>query len=487
MKELDIASKLDIITSSLPFLKSEIWITVLLLMVIIIDLLPLKMNRRHLYLIALLGVVLDIFVLQFLVEANHQTFTSFTIVNTEWTVKSRILLDVCALLFYYFLWSNKTRYGDNDKKLSGESEWITLSLGMLLGGHTLVISNDFIFAILSLELISLPSYILTAFKHNKVSTEAAIKYFLFGAVSTAITIYGVSLIYGITSGIDLPSLQTPPQTHSSLYVIGLIFITIGFLFKLSGFPMHIWVPDVYESAPIEAVAYFSTLPKVAAAVFLFHFFENVDIINNHYLGLFILIAAVASMFIGNLSALYQKSLRRLMGYSSIAHAGFILIACLNTAEISANALFYYLCTYVIANFAFFIFISEVEKEKGNDLLESIKGTGWNNASLVWGPAIVLVVISLIGLPPVAGFTAKVLIFTSLWDVYQINNDQFYMLAMILGLLNTAISIAYYIKIPFQIYDRNTKAGLQISALNKSIIFILGLGLFILFLVPAILL
>ncbi|ANQ48782.2 NADH-quinone oxidoreductase subunit N [Flammeovirga sp. MY04] len=485
--ELELSGKLDIILKSLPFLKSEIWIVLLIIGCIIIDLLPSNFNRRNLYLVALLGVCLDIIVLLFFVDANSSTFTSFTIVNSAWTVKTRVLLDVCSILFYYFLWSNKTKYDDHNQKVSGESEWVALSLGMLLGGHTLIVSNDFIFAILALELISLPSYILTAFKNNKVCTEAAIKYFLFGAVSTAITIYGVSLIYGISSAIDLVSLQNPPVQNSLLYSIGLILITIGFLFKLAGFPMHIWVPDVYETAPIEAVALFSTLPKVAAAVFLFRFFENIDITQNNFLSYFILITAIASMFVGNLSALYQKGLRRLMGYSSIAHAGFILIACLNTQEISYNALFYFLCTYVIANFAFFFFINEIEVQKGNDYITSLKGTGWTNSSLAWGPAIVVVVISLIGLPPAAGFTAKLLIFTSLWEVYQMNGDTFYMIVMMLGLLNTAISIAYYIKIPFSIYYRKGSSELAISSLSKPIIFILGLGLFILFVAPAILL
>ncbi|NLR92729.1 NADH-quinone oxidoreductase subunit N [Flammeovirga agarivorans] len=480
---MDLLSKLNNIIESLPYLFSEGWLTLALIVLLTLDLCYSNGNKRMLYVLAIITVIVDIIYLAFFAIPSFDQLMMFTIVNTSWSIKLKILVDFCALLLFYQLWARHPK-SQHEK---GEGEWIVLALGMLIGGHVLIIANDFVLAILAMELISLPSYLLTAFKNNKIGTEAAIKYFIFGAISTAITIYGASLMYGLTGGVDLQSAATFADQNSVLFMLAVIFIVIGFLFKLGAFPMHVWVPDVYQSAPIEAVAFFSTMPKVASTIFLYRFFYFSEVCNNPYISYFLLLAALFSMFIGNLSALYQKGMRRLMGYSSIAGAGFILIGIVNINDMSSYALYYFLWAYVIGNFAIFYFIGEVEDQTGDDRLESIKGIGWTNASLIWGPAIVVSAISLIGLPPAAGFTGKLLIFSSLWDLYMSNSEIYYAIVMVLGLLNTAISIAYYIKIPFNIYHRKEKVNITFNPYITPLIFILGLSLFILFIIPSIIL
>ncbi|MBB6461087.1 NADH-quinone oxidoreductase subunit N [Flammeovirga kamogawensis] len=484
--EIDLLSKLADIIDSIPFLVSEIGIISILLGVIIVDLLPIKFNRNFLYLFALIGVIVDIIYLGWFAEATTSKLMLFTVNNDQWSIKIRILEDFCAVLLYLHLFFNKKKESETQKHLSGQSEWAVLTLGMLLGAHFLAMANDFIIAILAVELISLPSYLLTAFNNNKISSEASIRYFLYGAVATAITIYGASILFGLTTAIDFQGIALYNKSYSLLFISATVLLTIGFLFKLGAFPMHIWVPDVYQAAPIEAVAYFSTLPKIGATIFLYRFFFESEIIINPYINYFILMAALLSMFIGNLSGLLQKSMRRLMAYASIAGAGFILIATLNIQDISTNALYYYLVTYVIGIYTIFLFIGEVEKQYNSDKLDTIIGIGWTSNARFWGIGIVLAVMSLIGLPPLAGFTAKLLIFSSLWELYIMNSDSLYLIAMGLGLLNTAIALAYYIKFPFNMYKRNSKKELQMSLPIAIMISILGLSLFILFIVPSIL-
>ncbi|NME70534.1 NADH-quinone oxidoreductase subunit N [Flammeovirga aprica] len=481
--EQDLSSKLSNIVESLPFLVSELGIAVLLIAIILIDLIFKQINKKHLYILVGLGLLVDILYLTFLAEATVSKLMLFTLIQDSWSIKLRILCDVCTILLLIHLYFNSSER-TSKTKLSGEGEWMTMALGILLGAHVLTMANDFIVAILALELMSLPSYLLTAFKGDKKGVEASIKYFLFGAVATAITIYGMSLLYGLTSTIDLQGIASYSKSFSPLYITGAILVMMGFVFKLGGFPMHIWVPDVYQSAPIEAVAFFSTLPKVGATVFLYRFLVEAQLIDNPYISNFLLATGVLSMFIGNLAAIFQKGLRRLMGYSTIASAGLIIIALLNKEEIAANALFYFLWVYVIANYVMFYFIGEVEKEKGTDNLQELEGLGWSNNAVLWGPATILAVVSLIGLPPLAGFTAKLLIFTSLWELYNTNSDIVYVVVLFLGLLNTAISLVYYLKIPFFLYRRNTKGQININIALSRFIVILGVFLVLTFLVPS---
>lgn len=482
--EQDLLSKLTNIVESLPFLVSEIGIAVLLLLVILFDLIFQKVDKKSLYIFVGVGLLVDVMYLSFLADITSEKLMMFTLTQDSWSIKLRVLSDICAILLTIHLFFNRATEVSKTK-LSGEGEWMTMALGILLGAHVLTMANDFIVAILALELMSLPSYLLTAFKGDKKSVEAAIKYFLFGAVATAITIYGVSILYGLSSTIDFEGLVPfAKSSFSPLFITAVILMMMGFLFKLGGFPMHIWVPDVYQSAPIEAVAFFSTLPKIGATVFLYRFLVETQLIDNLYISYFLLFVGVLSMFVGNLAALFQKSLRRLMGYSTIANAGLIIVALLNKAEISSNALYYFLWVYVIANYAMFYFIGEIEKERGSDQLDDIKGIGWSTNSLLWGPAIVLVVVSLIGLPPLAGFTAKLLIFTSLWELYNANTDIIYVIALFLGLINTAISLVYYLKIPFFIYQRDSKTEININIAFSRFIVILGLSLVVLFLIPS---
>ncbi|MBD0400898.1 NADH-quinone oxidoreductase subunit N [Flammeovirga sp. EKP202] len=479
----DLSSKLSNIVESLPFLASEVGIAALLIGVILIDLIFAKRNKKYLYAIVGIGLIGDVTYLSLLAEESVNKLMLFTLVQDNWSIKLRILSDVCVILLSIHLYFNSTNESSKTK-LSGEGEWMTMALGLLIGAHVLTMANDFIVAILALELMSLPSYLLTAYKGDKKGVEASIKYFLFGAVATAITIYGMSIMYGLTSTIDLQGIASYNQPFSPLFITGAILVMMGFVFKLGGFPMHIWVPDVYQAAPIESVAFFSTLPKIGATVFLYRFLVETTLIENTYVNYFLLSTGVISMFIGNLAAIFQNGMRRLMGYSTIANAGLIVIALLNKDEIAANALFYFLWVYVIANYAMFYFIGEIEKEKGTDDLKQIEGLGWSNSAALWGPAVILAVVSLIGLPPLAGFTAKLLIFTSLWELYNANSNLIYIIVLFLGLLNTAISLVYYLKIPFFLYRRNVKGHIHLNIALSRFIVILGVFLVLTFLIPS---
>jgi NADH-quinone oxidoreductase subunit N len=322
-----------------------------------------------------------------------------------------------------------------------------LIIAIVLGANLLVMSTNFIITFISLEVISISSYVLAGFAFNKKSAEGSLKYFLFGSVASAIMLYGFSILYGISGAMDLfgEDLVNKLSAHQTpIMTIGVFMVLAGFLFKIVAVPMHPWSPDVYESAPIPVIALFSVVPKLAGLIVLIRFSASLTAIQVSTLdwGLVIGIIALFTITVGNFSALAQKNAKRLMAYSSIAQAGFLMIGAY-TRDIPF--VIFYSTVYLIMNYTVFLCLQYFER-CGIDSIEKFSGIG---KSLLL-PSIILLVglIALTGLPPTGGFTAKLLIFTSLWKSYEAFGKGFSILLLIFGLLNTVISLFFYLKIPY---------------------------------------
>jgi NADH-quinone oxidoreductase subunit N len=337
------------------------------------------------------------------------------------------------------------------------SEYYFLVLAVGLGCHLLLMSTNFIMVFLSLELISISSYVLAGYSFSRTGGEASLKYFLFGSVASAVMLYGFSILYGVTGTLDFTAavfFERLLENSSPMVLIGGLMGLAGFLFKMGAAPMHPWAPDVYEAAPMPVIAYLSVAPKLAAVGVLTKFLLALHVYGQGEYDWQIIIAAITilTITIGNFSALWQKNPKRMMAYSSIAHSGFILVGVAAFLPQGIEFMLFYAAVYLLMNYAVFVYLSYFEGQ-GIFSLEGYAGKG--KYLTAPGVGITIALIALTGIPPTAGFTAKLFIFSSLWDAYTETHKELLMWLLIFGLLNTVISLFYYLRIPYYAF---IKAG-----------------------------
>jgi NADH-quinone oxidoreductase subunit N len=371
------------------------------------------------------------------------------------------------------------------------SEYYALILSIALGGHLLLMSNHLIMVFLSLELISISSYVLAGYSFNKASSEGALKYFLFGSVASAIMLYGFTILYGLTGTLDFTAQQffkNLVDEDSALLLIAGLMGMAGFLFKMAAVPMQPWAPDVYEAAPIPVIAYLSVAPKLAAIGVLSKFLLAMHLFGQGEFDWQLIISAVAilTITVGNLSALWQKSAKRMMAYSSIAHSGFLLVGVAAFLPQGIQFMLFYAAVYTLMNFCVFCYLMYFENMAVYDM-PSFGGAGKTQGYAAAG--LTLGLVALTGLPPTAGFTAKLFIFSSLWEAYQTTHKSLLLWLLIFGLLNTVISLFYYMRIPYFAF---IKAGERSGELEKKgqfenlLGFILVVIVLVIFFIPGLL-
>jgi NADH-quinone oxidoreductase subunit N len=386
-----------------------------------------------------------------------------------------------ALMSFPLFWYAKS-------ETSKVSEHMTLVLSMLLGAMLLVSSTNLIMLVISLELISFSSYLLVAFGFNKKSAEGSLKYFLFGAAATAVSMYGASWLYGMGGTLDFTSTHFISNilTQSPfLYFIAGCLLLGGLLFKIAAVPFHIWAPDVYQSSSTPVVALLATLPKIAGIGILVKMYYALNLYGQSPVNwqiIFILIATLSIGF-GNFAALRQKEAKRLMAWSSIAHAGFMLIGILSNSLAGLEAMLFYIGIYLISNFLVFGIIQYNERINGNSSIASFSGLGKTNSYLAI--ALSIGMLALTGLPPTAGFTSKLLIFTQLWSSWQIQPGNAMLFLLIFGLLNTVPALYYYLRIPYVMFFKESELNisLKMPLWLKTYYFILAIGILWIFFQP----
>ncbi len=374
-----------------------------------------------------------------------------------------------------------------------ETEYYVIFLGILLGSMFMAMASNLLMVYISIELVSISSYMLASFGFNRKSIESGMKYILFGAVSSAVMLYGISLLYGYTHSLDfltsgfIDKLAALPALP---VLTALMMVMAGLLFKMAVVPFHIWTPDIYEGAPVPLIAFFSVVPKLGGLVIFARFFYT---LNQQPMGIdwqmIFGMLAILTMFIGNLAALWQKEAKRMMGYSSIAHAGYLLTGIVALNAFGLLAVIVHATVYLLMNFLVFLLIELYYPVTGSTVIENYAGQF--RKSPAYAALILIGFISLIGIPPTGGFSSKLLLFSSAWDGYSHQGSSILLWLVIAGVLNTLISVFYYLRIPYFMAFREHGEGRHLSVLHRP--FYLGVGIilvlfiFIIFIRPDLLL
>lgn len=343
-------------------------------------------------------------------------------------------------------------------------EYFTLMLTILLGAQLLVMSEHLAMVILSLELMSIPAYVLAGFGFDKQSAEASLKYFIYGSVASAIMIFGFSWLYGLSETLLFTSFGFAEKLkfndNEVFFAAGLMALA-GLLFKMAATPFHFWTPDVYQSTPMPVLALFSTIPKIAAGAFLIKFVSALGLSGGtkydwQYI---IAVLAMATLTIGNFSALWQKDIKRLMAYSSIGQAGFLLVAVASLTRNSHSFFFFYSTVLMLSTVLVFLALQFFEREHQAKDLTDFQGLGKVNP--VMAVLLLIGLLSLVGLPITAGFTAKLFLFSGLLEAWSQEGKDVLIWLFGFGLLNTVVSLYYYLRIPYFLFLKEPKSN-QIS-------------------------
>jgi len=431
---------------SLSFFYPELLLSGTILLLIVLDLLV--RSQRALAILVVIGCVASLLA----------TFDLYS-AQQGWLFHRMIILDNFSLFFKIFalvaailtVWMS---LGSNEIRRVHQGEYYTLLLTCTLGIFFMASASNLLTAYLSLELVSLTSYVLTGFlPHNRRSSEAALKYLIYGGVASGTMIYGMSWIYGMTGSLDYAAIQSAlaqPQVSRVALFMAFVFILAGFGYKMVFVPFHMWSPDVYEGAPTPFTAFLSVASNAAgAAIMIRFFFPGVShmvtggdwtFVSGIEWPQVLLFVSMITMTVGNLCALNQRNLKRMLAYSGIAHAGYMLmgLAVLNNAGL--QAILFYVVVYLIMNLGAFLVVVMIANATGNEEIDSYRGLAWRGAVL---PAACLAVFlfSLTGLPPFAGFIGKFLLFAVV-----INEGGTFVILAVVAILNSVISLYYYAKI-----------------------------------------
>lgn len=334
-------------------------------------------------------------------------------------------------------------------------EYHALLLVVVLGAMLMAASTDLLMLFLGLETLSIPLYVLAAFaRTNLRSQEAGMKYFLLGAFSTAFFLYGIALTFGAVGSTRLVALTAGAAAPSPILLAGIGLLTIGLAFKAAVVPFHFWVPDVYEGAPLPVTAYMSVIAKVGAFAALLRVFASALADNAAQWTTALAVVSVLTMILGNVAALLQTSLKRLLAYSSIAHAGFILTGVVAGGGTGATGVTYYLLAYTFMTLgAFGVALMLQRGGEEADQIADLTGLGWRSPLLAG--AMTLFMVSLAGLPPTAGFVAKFYVFTAALDAGQTA-------VVIVGVLTSVVSAYYYLRVAYTMFTGQPRVEVTLA-------------------------
>lgn len=363
-------------------------------------------------------------------------------------------------------------------------EFYFLILAILIGSSFMLSANNLLVLYIAVELTSFSAYLLTNFNFSKRSFEAGLKYLIFGGVSSAIMLYGISILYGLGGG-TLSFEQMSLSDGDPFLMIGIVALVGGLFFKLSAFPFHIWTPSAYEEAPSDAVAVLSVLPKLAGFVLLHRFVFTLDSWDIDWIYPLIAVAGIATITVGTLGALKQTNIKRLLAYGAITHSGLLLGCLLVAGQSGMTAFIWYALIYALMNLALF-YLTSILEENGITSVAQLSGLGKLEA--YFGGLMVIILISLIGLPPTAGFMAKFYLFASLWQEFQSISDYYIFSFLIIGVLSVLFSLFYYLRMPYFYFIKTEKSSsaLKLDWFQKLFATILALLLLWLFITPQIL-
>lgn len=429
---------IDLSALSLYSISSELILSIGALILLMLGLIKSNIGKLFIY-AGIFILLIAIYSLNFS-DSNKIKFFNDTISSNQFISLTQALIMTGSALSLLIAASYS-----NVKAIFLASEYTIILLFSTVGMLLMTSANDYMILYLGLELQSLCLYLLACYdRDNLNSSEAGIKYFVLGALASGILLYGISLIYGFSGTINFTqfsefySTYPSDQTIPIGLLIGIVMVIIGFSFKLAAAPFHMWAPDVYQGAPLPVTAFFAIAPKIAAVTILakllmVHF--NIWVDSWIQITSFL---AIASMLVGALGALVQKDIKRLLAYSAIGHVGYMLIAISTQTTLGLEALVVYIATYSILSAGVFALITLLQsKEQEQYKLTSLSGLAKTHP--VIAACISMLMLSMAGIPPFAGFIAKFYVF-----IAAIQAELYYL--SIIGLLINVISAYYYLRI-----------------------------------------
>ena len=413
-------------------------------------------------------VLLATFILLF----NHSVDTSAKLFNNSYTIDYlSLFMKALTLVACIFVMLSSFDY----IKLIGinKIEYPILILSATLGMMIMISSYDLIVFYMGLELQSLSLYVLISFnRDSRRSTEAGLKYFVLSALSSGLLLYGCSLIYGFSNSTNFDLIAQNIDQFNTGSIFGIVFILVGLAFKVSAVPFHMWAPDVYEGSPTSVTAFFAIVPKVAAlTVFIrFLYVPFINLVDQWQM--IIIFISLASMILGAVAAIGQTNLKRLMAYSAIGHMGYALAGLATGSNEGIQSTVIYLSIYLLMNLGIFSCIFMMKrKDIFYEDIQDLSGLSKNHPII--SVCLLVLLFSLAGIPPLAGFFAKFYVFMAVIKV------EMYTLAII-GLITTVISAFYYLRIikiiyfddPKEIFEIDKNLGLKVSLFLSTIIILI---------------
>ena len=413
-------------------------------------------------------VLLATFILLF----NHSVDTSAKLFNNSYTIDYlSLFMKALTLVACIFVMLSSFDY----IKLIGinKIEYPILILSATLGMMIMISSYDLIVFYMGLELQSLSLYVLISFnRDSRRSTEAGLKYFVLSALSSGLLLYGCSLIYGFSNSTNFDLIAQNIDQFNTGSIFGIVFILVGLAFKVSAVPFHMWAPDVYEGSPTSVTAFFAIVPKVAAlTVFIrFLYVPFINLVDQWQM--IIIFISLASMILGAVAAIGQTNLKRLMAYSAIGHMGYALAGLATGSNEGIQSTVIYLSIYLLMNLGIFSCIFMMKrKDIFYEDIQDLSGLSKNHPII--SVCLLVLLFSLAGIPPLAGFFAKFYVFMAVIKV------EMYTLAII-GLITTVISAFYYLRIikiiyfddPKEIFEIDQNLGLKVSLFLSTIIILI---------------
>ncbi len=412
--------------------------------------------------ICLAGALAALYYTRCLWNMNVQPFNGLYVIDTFGTFFKSIFLIILALISIVSL-----RYAAREE--IGFGEYYALLLLGVLGMMVMVSSNSFVTIFIGLEVMSLAIYVLCGLlSGNLKSVEAALKYFMLGAFATAFLLYGIALTYATSGSIDVKELAYLIKEHcfdiTPAFYCGMALLIVGFGFKIAAVPFHMWTPDVYEGAPTSITAYMATGVKAAAfGAFLRVFYTGFLPFVADWSAILWFIA-VLTMIVGNIIALVQNNVKRLLAYSSIAHAGYILVAFVTGDKVLSSSILFYLMVYAFMNIgAFSVVMLLGRKGEPNEEIESYAGLAARHPFVALSMTIFL--LSLTGIPPLGGFMSKFYVFSAAIK------SQYYWLAVI-GMLNSAVAAYYYLRVLMYMYFKEPERELGAIDLSPAYVIVI---------------
>ena len=422
--------------------------------------------RNSFKLVNLLTILSLIFAIALILTQPQEVTKIF---NESYIIdKLSIYMKVLTLIFSLFILTISKDYVKNVN--IDKIEYPIIIMSSTLGMIIMISSYDLIVFYLGLELQSLSLYILASFKReDEKSTEAGLKYFVLSALSSGLLLYGCSLIYGFTGTTNFEEISNNLDSFNTGAIFGIVFIIVGLAFKVSAVPFHMWTPDVYEGSPTSITSFFALIPKIAA-ITVFIRFMYVPFINAFdQWQTIIIFLSIASMILGAVAAIGQSNIKRLMAYSSISHMGYALAGIATGTNAGVQSTIIYLTIYLVMNLAAFGCIFMMKRENVfYENINDLSGMSKNHPALALSFLIIL--FSLAGVPPLAGFFAKFYIFMAVIEA------KMYVFAII-GLVTTVISAFYYLRIikiiyfdkPKKPFEENHDWGIKIPLVLSTVL------------------